>query len=118
MPRTRYAGGVPIAAKQLCRIATGTYIGDGTTGNAITGIGFRPRYLIVYKESGGTSHVFWKTDTMTAARAARHTAGGGHSTNLADLVIALGPDGFTVDDGGANLDPNVSGATYMYVALG
>lgn len=33
-------------------------------------------------------------------------------------IISLDADGFTVDDNGADQDPNANGVTYNYIAIG
>lgn len=119
MPRTRYAGGVPIAAKQLCRIMTGTYTGDGTISQSITGIGFTVKfvYIVPYLETASDDWpIYLRWTTFFGDLSAEHWT---NQTNLlASAIISLDSDGFTVDDRGTNQHPNKSDQLYAYVALG
>ena len=102
-----------------CRIKTGQYTGDGSTGQAITGIGFQPKYVIIHQHRTSSSDTwfFFKHDQDVAALSTQHTLNSLNS-GVADQIIALGVDGFTVDDAGADSAPNANGVTYDYMALG
>jgi hypothetical protein len=57
------------------------------------------------------------TDTIIDDNA----SGGANSplnTFVTDAIIALGADGFTVDDGGSDGHPNANGIVYNYLCLG
>jgi len=119
-----------ILSLATANIATGTYTGDGTTSQAITGVGFTVKYLrIVFRATTGApiqAHgEMWTTDIIVD----NHAGGLAYSeTNVGDAtgvpatlesaIIALGSDGFTVDDQGTNDHPNTQSATYEYVAIG
>lgn len=106
------------------RLATGTYTGDGATSLAITGVGFAPKYVKIWPritaDTTATS-IYETTDTIIDDNAAGqsfvHLSGGGHQSRVSG-IIALGTDGFTVDDAGADSHPNTSGSVYNYLALG
>lgn len=107
-----------------CRIATGSYTGDGTTGKAITGVGFRPKYVkIAYRRTvgGGTViiHEAWDTvnDDNANGGAIQYASGGAVSFET-DAISSLDADGFTVDDAGVDNSPNASGINYNWIALG
>ncbi len=84
---------------------TGTYTGTGGSGNAITGVGFTPSFVIIRAIDGEGLFVI-------------------HPSNTPDNAIEIGPDrmgntpftldadGFTLDNG----DANVSGNDYRYFA--
>jgi len=109
------------------QIATGTYSGDGSTSQAITGVGFTVKWLMVAfrnaSEAAGAS-VGWliTTDTImddNASGMALRWSGDTESYQYRiDAIIALGTDGFTVDDDGSDRHPNKDGSTYNYTALG
>lgn len=101
--------------RKLCRIATGTYTGDGTVSQAITGVGFPPKALYIYRQ--GPGHVHWKTD-LDGAWCKELAQGAGNFNYLANRIDSLDADGFTVDDGGADVDPNTTGQTYVFIAWG
>ncbi len=106
----------------VCRIATGSYTGDGATSLAITGVGFRPKYVRIWDRhtvTGGTMVITETTDTIIDD----HASGMAVQISLAalskqDAIISLDSDGFTVDDAGADDHPNKSGTVYNYLCLG
>ena len=109
---------------KVCRIATGSYTGDGTTSQAITGIGFQPKYVKVAEQrtsdgANGPVHETWDTviDDNAEGIAFLHAAGGAHTAET-NKIISLDSDGFTVDDNGSDDDPNANGTVYNYLALG
>jgi len=109
--------------------ATGTYTGDGSTGQAITGIGFQTKAIIITKrvtdvqnvDVGNwqmSSDVIEDDDASVAGQSWNWDNGSGRSTVLENRITAFGTDGFTVDDAGANLDPNASAVVYNYTVWG
>jgi hypothetical protein len=121
--RRDHVHGTPAPAQ----IATGTYTGDGTTSMAVTGVGFAPKWLMVAfrneGEAAGAS-VGWliTTDTIiddNASGMALRWSGDTESYQYRiDAIIALGTDGFTVDDDGSDRHPNKNGSVYNYTAIG
>lgn len=105
-----------------CRIATGTYTGDGTVAQAITGIGFRPKYTKIWEHwtAPHNTETFIKIDQMDTDHAERQirSAGGTDHYLDDDSLISLDADGFTVDDDGANQHPNVLNQPYDFICLG
>lgn len=100
-------------------IKTGTYTGDDTVGQAITGVGFGPKFVMIWRHATGETaeSLYQKLDQTWADFASRHTAGGGH-TFAANQINSLDIDGFTVDDNGNNEHPNMNTEVYDYLALG
>jgi hypothetical protein len=83
--------------------ATGTYTGSGGSGNAITGLGFEPDFvLIISPDTDGA----WILHSAMISDALNITDG------FDDASFSLDSDGFTVDSG----DVNQSGNTYRYFA--
>ena len=102
---------------------SGTYTGDGTTGNTITGVGFTPKFLILtaVKAGGAASYFYLTSDELLADDAnggAILSDNGGAVTYYARYVKSFNADGFTVDDAGTNADPNASAVNYHYIAWG
>lgn len=102
-----------------CLIATGSYVGDGTTSHAITGVGFRPKYVMIFchptTECDAQMNYFVKIDQSWGDYVNVIAA----QTHVRDNRInSLDEDGFTVDDDGNNYPPNASGVTYDWIALG
>lgn len=106
------------------KIKTGRYTGDGSTGLAITGLGFTPKMVMVWQHatSGGYINSTTKMDQMYTEYSFRHfdaDEGTDKPHGLsASKIISLDGDGFTVDDGGANNDPNTDTVVYDYIAFG
>ena len=103
--------------RRFCRITTGQYTGDGTESQAITGIGFKPKIVIIHEHvtiEGDGYLSFLKTDQMFSSMCYTPYVGRYDLNRL----ISLDADGFTVDDDGANQPPNELGILYDYVAWG
>jgi len=105
----------------LCMIKTGTYTGDGSLSLAITGVGFRPKFVLIWRNnlvSGSNNFVCFKSDydggnsTIIFRQAWTNwkTQDGG--------VLSLDTDGFSVSDNASDSDPNVNTVTYGYVCFG
>jgi len=108
-------------AEQFARIKTGEYTGDGTTSHAITGIGFRPKYVRIWPflSDGEAIAIHETTDNFEGgiSRAVEIISIGGVIVRH-NRIISLDADGFTVSDAGANIWPNANGVLYSYLALG
>ena len=118
--------------KVVAQIATGTYTGDGTIAQGITGLGFAPVYVKIVEKIPTDLSVaaIWETwDTMNDDDAGG--AGIVHTTlatfehiHVNDSIVSLDADGFTVGDRGADLAPNSSTGVggvapeYNYIAFG
>lgn len=106
----------------FARIKTGTYTGDGATSLAITGVGFKPKIVIISCSGAGADlPVFLCTDIMAADEAQSFISAGAAVASIdkaANMIIALGSDGFTVDDAAGDAHPNKNTQVYDYVAIG
>lgn len=104
---------------RICRIKTGTYTGDGTTSQAITGVGFQPKMLWIYEH-----HTVEATNPATVfmhdlfVEAGVYVFAGGNWYTRDDKILSLEPDGFTVSDEAGDAPPNKLNAVYDYLALG
>lgn len=103
-------------------VATGTYTGDGTTDQGITGVGFLPKVLWVWRRQTAASAApipFWTTteqvDNSANGLATRQTT---DAVTFEHAIISLDADGFSVDDNGADDPPNINGVTYEFWAIG
>lgn len=102
----------------------GTYTGDGAATKAITGVGFQPRYMVLYRQTGGTVAAFIVKSNQDGSNNSLVViaAGGGgleHSAAYnADAIRSLDADGFTVGDctGLTSNYTNISAAVYAYIA--
>lgn len=96
------------------RIATGTYTGDAAATKAVTGLGFQPKVLVIYRQTDASSTIAMKTN-QDGTKA--HLEDGKKYKD--DHIISLDSDGFTVGDGSGDSNIlNVSAAVYTYIALG
>ena len=105
----------------VAQMKTGTYSGDGTTGQAITGLGFSPDFVRIWPRPGaeGNIGVYEKLDQSWSDYSVLHGIAAGSEHEILDSRInSLDADGFTVDDDGSDANPNKNGTTYDYVAWG
>lgn len=105
--------------RRFCRIRTGTYTGDGGVAQAITGIGFQPKYLIIIQSFGASMNqrMDYTTDQHGAGLSDYQTAAV-YKGNEPNHIDSLDPDGFTVNDGGTDAPPNKLGDVYIFIAFG
>ena len=97
----------------------GSYTGTGAAGNSITGLGFKPAFLMVKRTDAQTTYSNWWIQDST-----RNPTNVGSKLNIAAdtsaaetnaLEIDFDSDGFTLQDGSQG--SNISGATYIYMAF-
>jgi hypothetical protein len=101
-------------------IVTGTYTGNAAATQAITGLGFKPRALLVFVAgTGGQQGFALKTDrSSTTFSYAPFVSGGSPAGNTDDLIRSLDADGFTIGDGtGSTNILNAAGVTMQFIAL-
>jgi len=101
--------------------ATGTYTGNGAATQAIVGVGFQPRFVLMYGQSdpGGLIVEGDKTDRDGVNASWWDPAIPGWRYE-ADAIISLDADGFTVGDGtpfGANKF-NILNVVYSFMCWG
>lgn len=113
-----------VVVGDAARIATGTYTGDGSTSLAVTGVGFKPKYVKIWPRvttDNQATSIYETSDTViddnAAGMAFVHFSTGNHVTRVSG-IIAFGDDGFTVDDAGSDAGPNSSAVVYNYLAIG
>ena len=93
---------------------TGTYTGDAAATNAITGVGFQPTAVMVWRQDAAAAsdidYTVIKTDQDGLY--AKRTSDDRYDL---DLIISLDADGFTVGDGTGtdNIVNEVGDYTYM-----
>ena len=126
-------GSISIAASVSSgtQFATGSYTGNGGTSNAITGVGFQPKLLHITKKLTSVGDDFLRREwAWTSDVIIDDISGGGFisvpGVNASgddpsmedDGILSLDSDGFTVDDDGADFDPNANTVVYNYWAIG
>lgn len=100
---------------------TGTYTGDGTTSQGITGVLFAPKYVRIWNREtvDGTAIEAFETSADMVDDIAAGAAYDVKNAVIKDnAIISLDADGFTVDDDGLDSHPNKSGQVYNYIAHG
>ena len=91
----------------------GQYTGDDQTTQAITGVGFKPKYVKAWSHDTGDADawVFERSEDMATDRSVTHYQG--YTINRAGRLKSLDNDGFTVGD-----QANTDGTVYDYIAIG
>ncbi len=90
------------------QLATGSYIGDGVDGKAVSA-GFQPN-LVIIKARAGARQAVWRSSAMSGDFASYFEGAAGG----ADLIQSLTSTGFTV---GTDVDVNELLTTYDWVAI-
>lgn len=108
-----------LIALGFVRMATITYTGNGAATQAITGAGFQPKTLIVYRQTGFQSRGFGVKTDQDGLNAIFMDFTTLVVSYAPDMIISLDADGFTVGDGtGITNIFNVLGVTYTCIAWG
>lgn len=106
--------------RRFCRITTGTYAGDGAATQQITGIGFRPKFVMIYVHAITTLQCGWKSD-QDGLNSMYENFVGMAKMWMPDHIISLDADGFTVGDGTGDVNGNLFNLApipYTYIAWG
>lgn len=100
------------------KFATGTYMGNGAATQAIVDVNFQPKAVIIWEQrnlNAGTPQ--WKCD-QDGANNLMYSSGFAGPQMIADMIISLDVDGFTVGDGtGSSNRVNINLITYTYIAF-
>jgi hypothetical protein len=108
-----------LTLKGFIRMKTGEYTGDAAATKAITGVGFQPKFLMVYEQVTQTYFAF-KTDQdgTKALVVISEVAEGELNLYIDDQIISLDADGFTVGDGTGSSNYCNLAQVYTYIAFG
>lgn len=107
------ASGVPIV-----RMRIAGYQGDGAATQAIAGVGFRPRFLIIYNQVADRG-IGFKTELDGTAALIIVQPDLAANYYEDDQIISLDADGFTVGDGTLSvINMNNVAEPYVYIAFG
>jgi len=110
--RGRSAGG------GVSKFATGKYVGNGAATQAIVGVGFQPKYVVIYNQVDA-SHTPAFENTSDAGTAKTWSSISLTFNYQTDMIISLDADGFTVGDGSTYTNlMNLNGVTYTFTAWG
>lgn len=91
------------------RVKTGTYTGNGTAGNTITGVGFQPD--VVFIKSAGANDLIARTKTMRWNQSKDCVSATLLETGL---ILSFDPGGFTI---GSDNRVNQNTVAYYWLAL-
>jgi hypothetical protein len=74
------------------RIISGSYTGDGGATQVITGVGFKPKFLIITSQGG---FIGWKYDSMLTKAYVQLVTDAAFDYDV-NYIISFNPNGFTV----------------------
>lgn len=97
--------GVAFAGDSSCYYE-GSYVGDGGTSNAITGVGFQPDFLIIRRNGGSAGRFYMSQINQSCVWTASNGSAG---------FTTMDADGFTVISTSSQV--NSAGQTYYFIAL-
>jgi hypothetical protein len=115
------------AAGSGAKIYTGTYTGDDTTSQGITGVGFAPKYVELWQSKSTASTIASRghvkttdvtVDNNPAGMAINISDTANVEPTAVDMITSLDADGFTVDDAGTNDQPNTGSTVYEFWCIG
>jgi len=108
-----------IAATEGTNCVSGQYTGDGQVSMNVTGLGFQPRLVLVWRDglATGAAVDFYMTTDQDGNRCIVHLQGNTNFKIRREWLMGVITDGFVVGDNNANQNPNANGVTYQYVAL-
>jgi hypothetical protein len=104
------------AGSQLLFV-TGTYTGDGAATKTISGLGFTPRRVDVFKQSNTNPLLAVKFNTESTKAWLYYAPSGVYAD---DFIVSLGSGQFVVGDGtGSGITPHLNENTvnYAYIAF-
>ena len=103
-------------ANYFLRTKVGTYAGDAAATKAITGVGFKPTWILIYCMANAKA-ISVKTTADTTKCFVASSAGG--TLYVDDVIISLDTDGFTVGDGTGSANyANEAATSYVFLAFG
>ena len=102
---------------------TGSYVGDGSTGFSITGLGFKPKFVRVQEQEttdASNVNIFETTDKVIDDGLSPMSIFIDRSNveSKINKIKSLDDDGFTVTDNSVNQHPNKDWVTYNFYAIG
>ena len=101
------------------KLATGKYDGDGAPTQAITGVGFKPKVVIIYKRINDSPAGVWIKTDKDSAYSWFAKVSAGLCEWKTGYIISLDNDGFTIGNSGDIYTLNdETTASYDYIALG
>jgi len=92
-----------------------SYSGTGSSGNAVTGLGFKPAWLMVKRIDSTGSWQIFDTTRDPSGSMNKYVYANLNNTEASDLDISSDADGFTVNS--TNNALNNSSGTYIYLAI-
>jgi len=96
----------------------GSYTGTGASGNSITGLGFKPAWLMYKRTSGGSGNWIIHDNTRVVEddkNKRLYPNSSSAEQTVSPYDVTFDSDGFTMNTTGS--DGNASGSTYFYMAF-
>lgn len=99
-------------------VKAGTYTGNGSTTQTISGVGFQPKVVMIFGTDGSSDDNagIFKTPEMTTGATGMISMLGENGQLTLGLIDSITSDGFIVR--GTTNGKNVNGRAYYYLALG
>ena len=104
-----YSGKVVIRPQR--HFDTLIYTGNGTTGQSITGLEFKPDLVWIKSRSFSNNHHLF--DTLRGPDKILRASTNGQETEVTDVMSSFDSNGFTVKEGGGNNATNDDGSTFV-----
>lgn len=99
-------------------IKTGAYVGNGAATQAIVGVGFQPKLVIIMLDRDSLENDSCRPDTELVFDYFYDSGARAYLYNNADMIISFDADGFTVGDGTGWLNVlNFNLNNYKYVCF-
>ena len=91
------------------------YTGNGSNGNAITGVGFSPEWLWIKQRSGTRNHNLWDIVRGNTKRLISNTSG---AETTETSITSFDSDGFTLDSGTTSNENSQTFVAWNWLAGG
>lgn len=106
---------VNIIGQGFLRVKIGTYTGDAAATKAITDVGFKPQFLVIWEQVTNKNVIIKSSQDGTKSFVLPN---GAANLYVDDQVISLDSGGFTVGDGTGSANHTNEAQVYAYVAFG
>ena len=111
-------------SRKAC-VYTSSYTGDGSTSQAVGGVGFKPRYLVLWPRITTAAVTFAMEatrevldDNASGLSIVHGSANPNYHEGFVGGLTSFDRDGFTVSDTSIDDHPNKTGVVYNFICIG